>query len=174
MWCIFIVKITSTIIFIYICISTYNVHIPIHIHVRVHIHIHCIYKYIHIYRYICEQLCIYIYYKEKEREREEEKLRHAAASSKQPPPSTSLPLVSQCTLPRDDTTDVPPAKVLLLEGDLVGVTIIDCAKDGGYPSTYLQNQCNKWKKDVDHLSKEAVIHQPPIPSLKNHPIPPFI
>ena len=173
MWCIFIVKITSTIIFIYICISTYNVHIPIHIHVRVHIHIHCIYKYIHIYRYICEQLCIYIY-KEKEREREEEKLRHAAASSKQPPPSTSLPLVSRCTLPRDDTTDVPPAKVLLLEGDLVGVTIIDCAKDGGYPSTYLQNQCNKWKKDVDHLSKEAVIHQPPIPSLKNHPIPPFI
>ena len=101
----------------------------IHIHVRVHIHIHCIYKYIHIYRYICEQLCIYIYYKEKEREREEEKLRHAAASSKQPPPSTSLPLVSQCTLPRDDTTDVPPAKVLLLEGDLVGVTIIDCAKN---------------------------------------------
>ena len=72
---------------------------------------------------------VYIYYKEKEREREEEKLRHAAASSKQPPPSTSLPLVSQCTLPRDDTTDVPPAKVLLLEGDLVGVTIIDCAKN---------------------------------------------
>ena len=72
---------------------------------------------------------VYIYIIKRKREREEEKLRHAAASSKQPPPSTSLPLVSQCTLPRDDTTDVPPAKVLLLEGDLVGVTIIDCAKN---------------------------------------------
>jgi hypothetical protein len=146
-----------------------------------------IYMYVYIYIYIAytntytytdtyESSFVYIYIikRKREREREEEKLRHAAASSKQPPPSTSLPLVSQCTLPRDDTTDVPPAKVLLLEGDLVGVTIIDCAKDGGYPSTYLQNQCNKWKKDVDHLSKEAVIHQPPIPSLKNHPIPPFI
>ena len=153
MCCIFIVKIKSTIIFIYICISTYNGHIPIHIHVRVHIHIHT-----HIQIHMWAALYIYIYIIKRKRERERGRkttswCRIFKATTSINIPTPRLPVAPFHAMTR--LTCHPRKSCFSKEIWLVlhGVTIIDCAKDGGYPSTDLQNQCNKWWKKVEKCWK---------------------